>query len=139
MNKEEQQMKVITEQDRRIVFNHERTANAGRHFRATSRTPTVLEAVLDERARQMTLKAEGRFDWHCADLQTKGRPIAPAEKLAVLAEEFGEVSREVCEGLTRPINTEALEKELIQVAAVAVAWAEALQLEREWAAKGLIP
>lgn len=54
------------------------------------------------------------------------------ERLAVLAEEFGEVAREVLTGEGRRLardtvgTPEALRKEVIQVAAVAVAWAEYL-------------
>ena len=44
--------------------------------------------------------------------------------LTILAEEFGEVAREVYENKE---DTTSLQSELVQVAAVAVAWLEALE------------
>jgi hypothetical protein len=105
----------------------------------------VCNDIRDELLRQQKLKMEGKFSWTCAD-------EAPAsEKLAVLAEEFGEVSKEVMEDIIASIQEkkaiksdersydmlfaiemaqqgreDRLYKELIQVAAVAVAWCEAL-------------
>jgi NTP pyrophosphatase (non-canonical NTP hydrolase) len=84
-------------------------------------------AVAIERLRQDTKKAEGRFRFTCAD-----DGMTPEEKLTVLAEEFGEVATETSTMIGRrqrrnSIGTpEALYKELVQVAAVAVAWAESL-------------
>jgi NTP pyrophosphatase (non-canonical NTP hydrolase) len=49
---------------------------------------------------------------------------SPAEWLAILAEEFGEVAKEVVDGVQEPRD---LMKELHQVAAVAIAFAEALE------------
>lgn len=114
----------------------------------TKKHRTALTEVAVERERQETLKLSGKFAWTCADRyvgqSVDARPITHAEKLAVLAEEFGEVSREVVEhGITvdkyaadpnlkvMPPHREShfraqLRKELIQVAAVCVAWAEAL-------------
>jgi len=43
-------------------------------------------------------------------------------KLAVLAEEFGEIARAVCER-----DWENMKEEIIQTAAVLVAWAESLE------------
>ncbi len=103
-------------------------------------TKIVLDEVLAERLRQEQLRAAGKFLWTCAD------PTKPnSEKLAVLSEEFGEVAREVTELVIARDKFDArgsavevfntlhgkamanLRKELIQVAAVAVAWAEALK------------
>jgi len=106
-------------------------------------TDEVLLEVSEERTRQETLKEQGKFVFTCAD---KG--LSEAEKLAVLAEEFGEVSKETVEliinlakvmkfRMTNDARSGAIEeaikeykvkarKELIQVAAVAVAWVEAL-------------
>jgi hypothetical protein len=87
----------------------------------------VLDEVLAERLRQEQLLAAGKFSWTCAD------PRVPDPlKLTVLAEEFGEAAREVCEAIDpakrAPIETaQRLRKELIQIAAVAVAWAEAIE------------
>lgn len=78
--------------------------------------------VLTERLRQEHLRAAGKFKTDCSD------PKAPsADNLAVLAEEFGEVSKEVCEYLSTGEMSPNLEKELIQVAAVCCAWWEGLQ------------
>ncbi len=85
----------------------------------------VLDDVITERLRQDRLKRTGKFEYTCADAEPK-----PSQKLAILAEEFGEVAREVCVGLKHPINNPALYNELIQVAAVCVAWCECLQKER---------
>lgn len=87
---------------------------------------TVIEDVRAERERQEQRcadKAAEGFIWRsCAD------PLmADGDKLAVLMEEVGEVARELCEARAAdepPLPN--LRTELIQVAAVAVAWAEAL-------------
>jgi NTP pyrophosphatase (non-canonical NTP hydrolase) len=100
---------------------------------------TALEAVARERLRQDELVRRGKFSWNCAF-----DGPAYSEKLAVLMEEVGEVAREVTEHIiTRDKYTadskllvmpehreehfrERLKKELIQVAAVCVAWVEHL-------------
>lgn len=93
----------------------------------THNTDYALWLVMNERERQETLKEAGRFEFTCAD-----NGLTNAEKLACLGEEFGEVAKEVLtqEGRRLARDTvgtpEALRKELIQVAAVAVAWIEAL-------------
>ena len=93
----------------------------------------AVTTIIKERERQEELKAQGKFPWSCGDTVTLNeigllRSIIPSEKLAVLAEEFGEVSREVCEGLAkqRPVNEDRLRAELTQVAAVCLAWLESL-------------
>lgn len=85
----------------------------------------VVEAVMEERIRQETLRVEGRFRYTCADPE-----MSPGDKLACLAEEFGEVARAMLHerGLVADGGGE-LRTELIQVAAVAVAWAESLTPE----------
>lgn len=83
----------------------------------------VLSNVLEERMRQEMLRLEGKFKTTCSD-----RNMDEFHKLAILAEEFGEVSRLLAEQAidsTRR-NPVELRKELIQVAAVAVAWCEAI-------------
>jgi NTP pyrophosphatase (non-canonical NTP hydrolase) len=77
----------------------------------------IWAAILAERARQ-TAKWEGEHDWGHGDCSSDG--VSAAVKAAVLAEECGEVAREALDG------TLGLKDELIQVAAVAVAWLEAL-------------
>ena len=76
----------------------------------------VLFDIAMERERQDTLKAEGRFEYTCADLAMSH----PQHCLTILAEEFGEVARAICD------NRENLRAELIQVAAVCLAWLEGL-------------
>lgn len=90
-------------------------------------TKCVLEDVESERKRQEQLKAAGRFKFTCAD-----KDMTHLECLAVLGEEFGETAHEVNEtiGGHRELDLEKLRKELIQVAAVCVAWAEKIDDER---------
>ena len=54
------------------------------------------------------------------------------ERLAVLAEEFGEASIEVCKAITPAgqERREGLREELIQVAAVSLAWVAAIDMGR---------
>lgn len=99
----------------------------------------VLQEIHAERLRQEDLKRQGKFAWTCADLETAGangtRHIDHSERSVVLAEEVGEASREVME-LIIAIDkgkresarecVQKLRKELVQVAAVAVAWCEAI-------------
>jgi NTP pyrophosphatase (non-canonical NTP hydrolase) len=82
----------------------------------------VLQLVRDERAQQEARKADARWEFTCAD-----DGMADLEKLAVLGEEFGEVARALIEQQA----TTALRAELVQVAAVAVAWAESLLQQEE--------
>jgi hypothetical protein len=89
-------------------------------------TWAALRAVWHERERQelkcAAMRDEG-LNWRtCAD------PAMPdLDKLAVLAEEFGDVARELCEAIaTGAAPDPNLRRELVQVAAVAVAWIEAL-------------
>ena len=78
-------------------------------------THDVLIDVAAERLRQEGLKASGKFTATCAD------DIPAASKLAILVEEVGEVARAICDR-----DPEHMREELVQVAAVAVAWVEAL-------------
>ena len=75
----------------------------------------TLAEVRRERWRQECAIRTGKIPWDCAN------PLVSDDaKLAVLGEEFGEVARALLE------DRGTLRGELIQVAAVAVAWAEAL-------------
>lgn len=71
--------------------------------------------ISQERERQETLKAAGKFAKTCADAMDDGI------RLAVLTEEVGELAHEINEG--RATGLEA-QKELIQVGAVVLAWLE---------------
>jgi NTP pyrophosphatase (non-canonical NTP hydrolase) len=92
-----------------------------------SRLESTLIQIGKERRRQNRLKHEGRFLYTCAD-----DGLSPAEKLACLTEELGEVAKEVLtrEGHALAKDTqgslEGLRKELTQVAAIAAAWLETL-------------
>lgn len=89
-------------------------------------TGDVLEHVLAERRRQESLKASGKFAFTCADLEMNHH-----ERFTVLGEEFGEVGHELNEaiGPGRAMDLVKLRTELVQVAAVAVAWCEAIDRE----------
>ncbi len=86
-------------------------------------TDAVLLDVDKERRRQESLRLMGRFPSTCASSS-----MSDFHKLAVLAEEFGEVAQHLAEESINPKrrNVPALRQELIQVAAVAVAWCESL-------------
>jgi hypothetical protein len=93
------------------------------------RTRHILDLVLKERLRQNALVESGVLPFNCADpMIDQGGDHAL--KLTVLGEEFGEVSKEAYElsifekELEDP--EEKLRTELIQLAAVAVAWAESI-------------
>lgn len=85
-----------------------------------------VEAIYHERLRQDELKHQGKFAYTCADPE-----MTHPERLTVLGEEFGEVCHEVNEGIGegRQLNKEKLRKELIQVAAVSLAWVERLDAD----------
>ncbi len=83
--------------------------------------------IVTERYRQARLIADGKFDRDMSD-----PALLPAEKLTVLAEEFGEVARVVAEALTTVTarragpDVEHLREELVQLAACCVGWVEQL-------------
>ncbi len=93
----------------------------------TERLHQTLRDVHAERERQELLKMEGRFTYTCADYE-----LSSVDCLAILAREFGEVARATSvRGDQRPEllsgqSRAQLRDELIQTAAVAVAWAERL-------------
>jgi NTP pyrophosphatase (non-canonical NTP hydrolase) len=86
----------------------------------------ILDEVNDERERQDRLKAAGKFAKTCADAMSNEK------RLAVLAEEFGEVAREVCDQRPAEPPPDNLRVELIQVAAVCLAWIEGLDEDARW-------
>ncbi len=81
----------------------------------------VIEKVNAERKRQSELMAQGKFNYTCADNVSCGL------KLTILVEEVGEVAKSINDG----DDLASRQAELIQVAAVAVAWAESLEREME--------
>jgi NTP pyrophosphatase (non-canonical NTP hydrolase) len=74
----------------------------------------AIAAIRVERMRQERLKAAGKFAATPAD------DIPDTDRLPMLVEEVGEVARALCDGTN-------LREELVQVAAVALAWVEALE------------
>jgi hypothetical protein len=89
----------------------------------------VFERVAQERNRQNTLFVEGHIPFNCAS-----RVADPNRKLRVLVEEVGEVAEAIdhLEQLNSNSNAAArqrehLRDELVQVAAVAVAWLESME------------
>lgn len=91
----------------------------GDDVEARIRREGIAYEIRRERARQDRLKAEGKFERTCADDMTN------AERFVVLGEEVGEVAREVTERLGR----ENMRTELVQIAAVCMAWIEGLDRE----------
>ncbi len=88
---------------------------------------SVCDEALDELGRAEDLQRKGKFPKTidmCTDF----------EALAVLVEEVGEVSKEVNESIGRsfsPAREKRLRTELIQVAAMAIGWARAIDA-RSW-------
>jgi hypothetical protein len=80
----------------------------------------ILEDLLKERWRQDRKHGAARV-------------LNPTARLAILAEEFGEVAKEVMERVDGNGDAARLRAELVQTAACAVAWIE--QLDREDPAK----
>jgi len=79
--------------------------------------PEILAAVQAERERQHALW-DREHDWGYGDCSSPS--VSAAVKVAVLAEECGEVARAALDGSTD------LRAELTQVCAVAWAWLESL-------------
>lgn len=108
----------------RVVFDM--LAPAALALDDTDKTRLILKDVHRERLRQNQLKSEGKFAYTCADSE-----MTQSDRLAVLGEEFGEVCHEVNEGIgvNRKVILAKLRKELVQVAAVCVAWVESVDNE----------
>jgi len=118
-------------------------STADKHV-TTNATVRALAVVETERNRQFDLLAAGKFPDYWKD------GVPDFHRLAVLAEEFGEVAKEACEILhndtkqwpgeeapmvfahkerVRKRLKGLLRNELVQVAAVCVAWIESLDSE----------
>lgn len=81
-------------------------------------TRAEIYALIDAERTAQAAKWNTEHDWGWGDCSSTG--ISSAVKAAVLAEECGEVARAALDGTTD------LAAELVQVAAVAVAWLESL-------------
>lgn len=79
-----------------------------------------IALAIDTERGQQRLKWNGEHDWGAGDCSSPDVPIAA--KVAVLSEECGEVARAVLDR-----DSDALRRELTQVAAVAVAWLEGME------------
>lgn len=93
----------------------------------------VLDTVAAERARQESDKRRGARSLSCAE-----RDVSSAAKLPVLVNALGSAAGEIIDLLdsrlpegTRPYIQRRLREDLIEIAAVAVAWAESLTEERQ--------
>ncbi|HMJ88768.1 MAG TPA: hypothetical protein VK530_03070 [Candidatus Acidoferrum sp.] len=86
----------------------------------------VLVDVVVERARQQQLFDAGKLPFRVCD-----RATTNSTRLAVAAEEFGEIAHAINEGTVTVQERAHLREEVIQLAAVCVAWAEALNPKQE--------
>jgi hypothetical protein len=111
---------------------------------AKGRMDRIFDSIYEERVRQETLKLQGKFKFSCADVPG----LTLSQKYTVLGEESGEVARvllnmnELTDDFFRgkfdlPADgrqvelKRKLQKELIEVAAVTVAWLESIAIEEE--------
>ena len=92
-----------------------------------NRTDFVLTSVELERQRQDILIEAGAIPYDLTDVT-----VDDLNKLSVLMEEVGEVARELNEIAPEINHLSALYNELVQVAAVATAWAESIHELREY-------
>jgi hypothetical protein len=84
-------------------------------------TRAEVYAMIDQERARQAVKWTVNHDWGVGDCSSLA--VAEPVKIAVLSEEVGEVARAVLER-----DSVAIEKELTQVAAVAVAWLEGLSI-----------
>jgi hypothetical protein len=92
---------------------------------------SIAEAIDAERTRQENLWA-GTHSWGHGSCASDG--VAPEVKAAVLMEEAGEVARAVLEQPDfedSAAGVDELRRELVQCAAVCVAWLESLEEPQE--------
>lgn len=86
----------------------------------------AIQAVATERDRQQELLRLGCIKFNCATWS-----VPDVSKLTILVEEVGEVATEIHEASRdTAAYRRRLRKELVQVAAVSVAWVEALDDEQ---------
>jgi NTP pyrophosphatase (non-canonical NTP hydrolase) len=83
---------------------------------------SIAELIADERDRQEGKARAGEFAWTCSDPD-----VSHEQRLAVLVEEVGEVARAVLGASGAVSDGGNLRRELVEVAAVAVAWLEAME------------
>jgi|SRR5579859_6031151 len=90
------------------------------------RRSRIFIALENERHRQEKLREAGKFTYTCASVE-----MTDLERYTVLGEEVGEIGHELNGGIGvgKWPNRDRLRKELVEVAAVCVAWIEALDRE----------
>jgi len=76
--------------------------------------------LIDQERKRQSVKWAGKHEWGWGDCSS--HDVAEEVKSAVLTEECGEVARAVLDR-----NKTELRNELVQVAAVAVAWLEGMR------------
>ncbi len=84
----------------------------------------IMAAIVSERSRQEYLKRSGEHKYSCAD-----HNMSDASKQCVLSEECGEVARVINDATVEMPEDEyhrQLKAELVQCAAVCVAWLECI-------------
>jgi len=103
-------------------------ASAPRRLQNSPVMMAVFELIAQERICHRQLQAAGKFKHGCDSLE-----ISSCFKLAVLTEELGEVAREAYEMHEHndftPERRAKLRQELVQVAAVTVAWLETPEVQ----------
>jgi hypothetical protein len=114
----------------KFIPNNEKPASCVKCSRAQDH-PThdirtiILARIGEERARAIRLKEQGRFEYTIAD-----DGVSDGMRLAMIAEEVGEVARNIMarEGIVTDGSAEDSElfKELCQVAALSAGWMERL-------------
>jgi hypothetical protein len=93
-------------------------------YNAARKRLNVFRAINAERLRQEQLRMEGRFKSTCA-----GHSLTDPEKAIILGEECGEVCGAIVqdERLANDRTQSDVRKEILHVAAVAVAWLESFE------------
>lgn len=126
---EDVQVREATDYKKRAPLDGE-----GTYIIVRSEAASAICSIENERGRQEQLKAQGKFDWAPSDRVNpkNGAAIGHTQRLAVLAEEYGEIAHIVCDDMTCevPLDYSELRKELIQLASCCVAWVEHIDRDK---------
>lgn len=90
---------------------------------------TIFGDIARERERQQKLKKSGQLPWTCADQKP-----SDGNKLSVMAKQVGDLATEVL--VNEDDHRASVRAELVQVAAVAVAWIESIDRASETQLEG---
>ena len=133
-----EQKQKLSEKLRMLAFGlgflHGSKAQAKAMFLGYSQEATALEAKLEAMERFVPIAVErDRQDAKWGAPSTLPRDRTPEHWLAILAEEFGELSEAVVEeaAIRDGSWVERIERELIETAAVAVSWLEWITAQQE--------